>query len=145
MATADDVAAYILEQQGTMSAVKLHKLVYYAQAWHLVWEDEPLFADRIQAWANGPVVPKLYQHHRGQFKVTKWSPGDSSKLSWGQRDNIDSVLQFYGDKEPFWLTELTHRERPWREAREQARLGPGERGQVEITKASMAEYYASLV
>ena len=36
MASADDVAAYILEQRGQMSAIKLQKLVYYCQAWHLV-------------------------------------------------------------------------------------------------------------
>ena len=35
-----DVADYILQEHGAMSAMKLQKLVYYAQAWHLVWEDK---------------------------------------------------------------------------------------------------------
>lgn len=42
MAGAIDVAAYILAQRGPMTAMKLQKLVYYSQAWHLVWEEEPL-------------------------------------------------------------------------------------------------------
>ena len=48
MTTALDVAAYILEKRGQMTAMKLQKLVYYAQAWSMVWDEEPLFADRIE-------------------------------------------------------------------------------------------------
>ena len=55
-----DVAAYILRKQGTMPAMKLQKLVYYSQAWSLVWDDRPIFRDRIYAWANGPVIRNLY-------------------------------------------------------------------------------------
>jgi uncharacterized phage-associated protein len=146
MPNAHDVAAYILESQGEMSAMKLQKLVYYSQAWHLVWDEEPLFRERIEAWANGPVVPMLYQAHRGQFKVGTsgtWSHGDSSKLTQSQKGSINAVLKFYGDKTGAWLSELAHRERPWREAR--AGLAPGERGQQEITKVVLAEYYGGLV
>lgn len=55
---------------------------------------------------------------------------------------MDAVLKFYGDKSPFWLSELTHREQPWIDARRG--LAPGERGRAEITHAAMAEYYSSL-
>lgn len=61
MATANDVAQYVLEQSGKMTTIKLQKLVYYCQAWSLVWTESPLFDDRIEAWANGPVVPSLYR------------------------------------------------------------------------------------
>ncbi len=37
MANAKDVAQYILEKQGEMTSIKLQKLVYYTQAWSLVW------------------------------------------------------------------------------------------------------------
>lgn len=36
MASVFDVAAYVLEKMGPMSAMKLQKLVYYSQAWALV-------------------------------------------------------------------------------------------------------------
>ena len=39
MANVHDVAVYILQKRGKMSAMKLQKLVYYSRAWHLVWED----------------------------------------------------------------------------------------------------------
>ena len=45
-----DVAAYILQEQGPTPALKLQKLVYYSQAWSLVWDDKPLFEEEIEAW-----------------------------------------------------------------------------------------------
>lgn len=45
----DDVAAAILERTGPLDTFKLQKLVYYAQAWHLVWDNEPLFEEPIEA------------------------------------------------------------------------------------------------
>ena len=143
MASAHDVAAYMLKKQGEMTAMKLQKLVYYAQAWSLVWDDEPLFKERIEAWANGPVVPSLYAEHRGQFKVLSWEKGDPARLTPTQRESVDAVLGYYGDKPSQWLSDLTHREAPWLDARRG--LGPGERGSQEISHASMAEYYGSLI
>jgi uncharacterized phage-associated protein len=77
-----------------------------------VWEDNPLFRERVEAWANCPVVPELYRHHRGQFTVKTWSHGDPAALSAREKNTV-SVLGLYGDKWAFWLSELTHREAPW--------------------------------
>ena len=62
-ATVFDVAKYIAEKTGELTAMKLQKLVYYAEAWNLAWDGEPLFSENFEAWANGPVVPELYQRH----------------------------------------------------------------------------------
>lgn len=69
MADVVDVAEYVLSKLGPMTAMKLQKLVYYAHAWHLVWDGEPMLDARIEAWANGPVVPELHEMHRDRFKV----------------------------------------------------------------------------
>ena len=137
-----DVARYILDTLGEMTTWKLQKLCYYAQAWSLVWDDSPLFEDRIEAWANGPVVPALYEQHRGQYYI-QTIIGNPKRLTQNQRDAIDSVITVYGDKSSAWLSELTHNEKPWQEARRRAGLGPGERGNSEITLADMADYYSS--
>ena len=55
MANVFDVAKYIIEKQGQLTAMKLQKLVYYSQVWTLVWDEEPLFPEVIQAWGKGPV------------------------------------------------------------------------------------------
>jgi uncharacterized phage-associated protein len=140
-ANVHDVAAYILQRHGAMTAMKLQKLIYYAQAWSLVWDDEPLFGERIQAWANGPVVFELYDRHRGLFRISEWD-GNPDALNWTQRETVDSVLGFYGKMSSQALSNLTHQEDPWKNAR--AGLGPGDRGAREITHGAMAEYYSSL-
>ncbi len=142
MATAHDVAAYILQKKGEMTAMKLQKLVYYSQAWSLVWDEEPLFKNRIEAWTNGPVVPSLYRLHRGQFKVDSWPEGDPSKLTARERKTVDAILDYYSDKPSQWLSDLTHREQPWLEARKD--LQPGDPSTRPISLAAMAEYYGSL-
>ena len=142
MATAHDVAAYILAQQGGMTAMKLQKLAYYSQAWSLAWDDAPLFADRIEAWTNGPVVPALYAVHRGQYSVDRWPHGDSSALTDTEKETIDAVLEFYGKQTSQWLSDLSHSEDPWKEARKG--LAPNERGNHDIKHDSMGWYYQNL-
>jgi uncharacterized phage-associated protein len=142
MAKIDDVAAEILSRTGPISTWKLQKLVYYCQAWHSVWEEEPLFDDKVEAWANGPVVPALYNQHRGVFTISAWPSGKPETLEDCERTTVDAVLKYYGDKSGQWLSDLTHRERPWREAR--IGLADGERGSNEITLEAMSEYYGGL-
>jgi len=138
-----DVADYILKCQGSMTAMKLEKLVYYSQVWSLVWTEKELFRERIEAWANGPVVPSLYRLHRGHFKIGPgFFKGTPSKLSEEQQDVVNRVLAFYGDKDPQWLSNLSHMEQPWISARHG--LVPGERGGNTITKESIMEFYSSL-
>ncbi|BAS11810.1 conserved hypothetical protein [Arthrobacter sp. Hiyo8] len=74
--TVFDVAEYILAKHAVehpenpqMTTMKLQKLVYYCQAWHLAWDGWAMFPEEIQAWASGPVCPALYEVHRGIFAV----------------------------------------------------------------------------
>jgi uncharacterized phage-associated protein len=137
-----DLAAFILGERGEMTAMKLQKLVYYSQAWSLVWDDEPIFNDSIQAWANGPVVSELYNWHRGEFKVKDCPAGNANAFTANQQDTVRKVLEFYGEMPSQVLSDLTHSETPWMSARNG--LGPGERGNRVISNAAMAEYYSSL-
>lgn len=143
MAIVRDVAEYILEQRGGMTAWKLQKLVYYAQAWSLVWDERPLFTEQIEAWANGPVVRELYDLHRGQFQITTVN-GSSARLGSTQIETIDAVLKKYGAKSSQWLRDLTHREDPWKLARKREGLVGTERGNAVITHGDMLTYYGSL-
>ncbi len=143
MVTVHDVAAYILEKYPyALPAVKLQKLAYYSQAWSLVWEDRPLFPERIEAWVNGPVVPDLYDKHRGEYQVSSWPSGNSKNICPDDASTIEAVLGFYGHRSSQWLSDLTHSEDPWIMARRG--LSPSQRGNSEITLSSMAEYYTSL-
>jgi uncharacterized phage-associated protein len=142
VATVHDVAAYILKRRSPMTAMKLQKLVYYCQAWSLVWDEAPLFPECIEAWANGPVVRELYEQHRGKFLVNSLERGNAEALDKAQRETVDAVMNFYGDKPSQWLSDLTHQESPWRDAR--TGIAPGAFSDREINTASMAEYYSGL-
>lgn len=137
-----DVAAYVLEKLGPMTAMKMHKLAYYAQAWSVVWDDEPLIDGRFEAWANGPVSPEYFAAHRGEYTVSSEPRGNVKLIKGRVKATVDAVIKAYGDKEPGWLSDLTHREDPWIKAREG--LSPGQRGNQEISLASMRDYYSSL-
>ena len=102
----------------------------------------PAVRERIEAWANGPVVPALYRVHRGQFKVDAWPKGDPDALDEGEAESVRAVLDYYGDWPAHQLSELTHREAPWRDAR--AGLAPGERGDREIPQTVLYEFYDGL-
>lgn len=144
MACVFDVAKYILCQCGKMSTWKLQKLCYYAQAWHLAWTGNPIFAEDFQAWSNGPVCPELFHAHQGKFSVDIQDiiKGDDSSLNDDEKESIDIVLNGYAGREPYDLREQTHEESPWKDAR--GDLPDGARCQNVITKSSMGEYYGSL-
>jgi uncharacterized phage-associated protein len=72
MTTVFDVAKYIIEKQGSMSTMKLQKLVCYAQAWSLVWDDTPIFEQKIEAWVGSPIIKELYDAFNGTlFSIIK--------------------------------------------------------------------------
>lgn len=145
MANVFDVAKYILENTGEISTYKLQKLCYYSQAWNLVWHDIPLYDSPIMAFAHGPVIKELYDHHKDQFSI-KSSDIKKCKLSNiltdSEKDTINRVLQFYGNKTAQWLSDLTHMEEPWRNARKG--IPDGQPSSKVISLNDMMEYYSSL-
>ncbi len=137
MPSALDAAQFILEQCGPMTTMKLQKLVYYGQVWSVVWDDDVLFREPIQAWDNGPVVRELWEATRGRFRVDAVPGGDSSQVGVPARATLAKVLDFYGKKDAQWLSDLTHMEAPWQEARGRAQ-------NAEISLERISEYYSTL-
>lgn len=137
MTHARDVAQFILQELGPMTAMKIQKLVYYSQAWALVWDDDRLFPEPIEAWKNGPVVRDLWEATRGQFRVKNVPKGDISNIGEAGTATIKRVLDFYGAKDAQWLSDLTHLEDPWKTAFSQGQ-------NTEISLEEMSEYYSSI-
>lgn len=139
-----DIAQYILEQTGYISTMKLQKLAYYSQALCLVKTNEPLFSDEMEAWANGPVSPVLFNAHRGKYVVSKNDldiKGQTSPLSDAEKNVVNQVISCLGEYTGEQLSDLTHNENPWIEARKGLSLR--DRGNEIIPKASMEKYYSS--
>ena len=136
-----DVATYILERTDTITTMKLQKLAFYAQVQHLVTTGAPLFPEDFQAWRGGPVVPELYALHRGMFLIRPGElvSGDSSALTDAERALIDCVCSALGSLTGAELSERTHLESPWLNAREG--LAPSDPSNAVITQEAMHSYY----
>lgn len=142
MNSVHNVAAYILEKRGKMTTMKLQKLLYYSQGWSLAWDEKPIFDEKIEAWANGPVVREVFARHRGYFTVEDWPTGDSEALSSDQKETIDAVLEAYGDMSGQQLSDMTHEERPWIEARNGLSVGAASTEPLDLD--TMQDYFGGL-
>src|ERR1035437_5552959 len=98
--TASDVAKYFIssfqKKKKEISNLKLQKLLYYAQAWHLALYDAPLFDDKIEAWVHGPVVPGVFR----EYKRFVWNPlsvhGPIPIFSGEVNSHLKEVIRVYG-------------------------------------------------
>ena len=118
MATVYDAAQYINDQFGNLTKVKLQKLLYFCQAWHLAKYDAPLFDEDFYAWKLGPVVKEL---HESMHSVETFVPYDIAgsnvdNLNNGEIIFIDKVLDCYGDKNKDELVAMTHEDDAWKNA-----------------------------
>ncbi|MEN8219880.1 MAG: type II toxin-antitoxin system antitoxin SocA domain-containing protein [Pseudomonadota bacterium] len=137
-----DIAAFIVSQKHPLPTPRLHKLLYYCQAWSLVWDEKSLFEQPIEAWASGPVIKELYEAHKGQYELDLLDVpklGNPDALSDTEKETVQVVLRDYGNKSAQWLRDLITMEKPWIDARKG--LDAMQEGGREITLVSMAEYY----
>ncbi len=61
MATILDAAQYILEKtEDSIPYLKLERLCYYAQAWSMAWDEEPIFPEAFYAGEKAAVCYELF-------------------------------------------------------------------------------------
>jgi len=139
-----DVAKYVLSRHGAMTTMKLQKLCYYSQAWFAAAQGQALFSEDFQAWANGPVCYPLYQEHRKRFFISEsdLTVGSIASLPAETLAAIDLILDSYAPLSAAQLSELTHSEDPWKDARQG--LPSSEPAAYVIPVDSMIRYYRSL-
>jgi uncharacterized phage-associated protein len=118
--------------------MKLQKLLYYCQAWFLVWEKRPLFSENIEAWRDGPVVREVWSRDASGTDATQ----GATPLPREAQETIRAVLQFYGTYDGDFLSEVTHRELPWLKAR--VGIERGERGNLPLSHSDMMTFYGQV-
>lgn len=144
--SASDVAKYLIRhfcaQKQPISNLKLQKLLYYCQGWHLGITGRPLFSDPIEAWVHGPVVPSVFREYR-QYQ---WSPiaksGEVPRFSAHTTKLIESVIAAYGSFSAAQLEQLSHQETPWLGTR--GDLPPNCSSSREISHKHMAAFFGNL-
>lgn len=119
MHTALDVAAWFLNEidrkaGDSITNLKLQKLVYYAQAWSSALLNQPLFAERVEAWRHGPVVEQVYQEYKTFGNQTLPRSRRKARFSPQELTVLQDVLAAYGEHSAKFLADLTHHDDPWR-------------------------------
>ncbi|VAW86688.1 possible prophage ps3 protein01-like protein [hydrothermal vent metagenome] len=109
-----------------ISNLKLQKLAYYAQGFFSAIYGNPLFSNRIEAWAHGPVVPSLYHDYKnfGSNHIPLNSDFDRSSLTAGEFELIEEVFEVFGQFSAWKLRNMTHEESPWLEHEHNAGVIP---------------------
>jgi uncharacterized phage-associated protein len=141
----NDIAEYFIfcstKSNKGISNKKLQKLVYYAQAWSLVFNGKPLFSEKIEAWIHGPAIPSLYRKYKKfgfkplQSQNSKFDPKSLSSI-----EILDEVWRVYGKYDANYLEVLTHQEEPWINARDALEFEQSSSN--EISHESMKTFYS---
>lgn len=151
MAKAFDIAKYYIklaqseDEPDSLSHLRIQKLLYYAQGWSLVLRKKPIFQEKIEAWAHGPVVPLVYPSFatfRSDLIPANHYDLDEDALTDDECELVQSVWNVYKQFSAIKLREMTHKESPWRDAHGNCK--PGEKCKEEITRPAMKKYFSRL-
>lgn len=123
------------ESEGrTLDPMKLQKLIYFANGWHLTLTGNPLVNEYFEAWQHGPVVPGLYHNLKhfgggpikGRASAYIGATGASGSPTIPPDSYIvpllERIWQIYGKFSGIQLSNITHRDGgAWQRTREQTR------------------------
>ncbi len=148
----DLIASKFVVNDDSLSVLKLQKLLYYVEAWHVTFFNEKLFDDDFEAWVHGPVCKEIFTRFKYNHNKFMYSDVSVDDLNFDEASNfegyrdvnthIENVLEAYGKFTGAQLEELTHIEDPWLNAR--GNLAPNEPCDTIITRESMREFYLKL-
>ncbi len=143
------LSGYVLKYFGPMSHLKLQKLLYYCQAYHLAYFEDYLFEEDFEAWVHGPVCRNVYDVLKGKsvlYSDVTYSEYDfdvdnelKSSISSDQFNVINDVLNTLSKWTGSELENATHDESPWLIAR--GNLAPNQPCTSIIDKKQMEDFY----
>lgn len=109
-----------------ISNLKLQKLVYYAQGFHLAIHGTQLFEEPVLAWEHGPVVENLYHEYKqfGSQGIPMPANFNPEVFTKKQVELLNEVYEVYGQFSAWKLRNMTHSERPWIETPRNAAIDP---------------------
>ena len=140
---ADFYLSLAAEHGDILTHLKLQKLLYYSQAWYLALKGSPLFSDNFEAWIHGPANRSIFR----RFKDYEYHPISECptlpKLPLSIVKHLIQVFKVYGGRSALELELMTHKEPPWRRAREGYK--PDESCRKVISLDEMKTYYRSRV
>lgn len=125
-----------------LTPLKLQKLMFYADAWHMALFGNEIVDEQFEAWVHGPVAVSQFR----RFKDYQWRPIDAAidkmEMTKDEKLFLADILNEFGGESAIALEKMTHSELPWIEAR--GGLPPDEPCNNKISKETTKVFYASL-
>lgn len=147
------LADYIIitcnKENKDISNLKLQKLIFYCQAYHIARYRERLIDNYFEAWKHGAVLPALYsQYSYLKYKnINKYDEDEYNDIrnSFDEYlpEFLDKIINKFGNMTANEIRELNHSEKPWQEARKGYKAH--ERCNEIISEKTMYEYYSNLL
>ena len=103
-----------LEHGDTISNLKLQKMMYYQQGFHLAYFGTPLFDEDIVPWQYGPVVPSVYKEYKSFESNSISTSKEGISLSDDEEELFNNVYEEYNQFSAVALMKMTHEESPWK-------------------------------
>ena len=139
---------YIISLTGDITPLALQKLLYYVQGFYSAFIGEYIFEEDCEAWIHGPVYNQIYH----KYKDYRYHPIDRYKtnvdifkdlLTEDEMEMIKNVVSNFGRYSGKLLEEMTHYEKPWRDAR--VGLNSTEKSNRVIDKNGIKLYFQDVI
>lgn len=141
---------YIIKHYGPMSHLKLQKLLFYCDAYHLAYFGTELVSNKFEAWVHGPVCRRVYDSFKDKSVLYadiaySYNEGDVDvdgefrKLTTDQQDLLTDILSTLATWTCLQLEQATHSEAPWKNARRG--YGEADKCSIEISKSETETFY----
>ena len=138
-----DIAKYLinlanLDEEDSITNLKLQKLLYYAQGVHLALYEKPLFEEELEAWDHGPInkqVLDVFQDGKNPILTQKLD----KDLPQEVKNHLKQIFNAYGQFTAWKLRDMTHEESPWKDV-----YSPKCKNGI-ISKKSLKNYFTEVV
>lgn len=118
--TAVEIAKHFVgiaaREKRDISPLKLQKLLYFAEGYHLAIHGTSLFVDEIEAWKFGPVVESVYHEFKefGSGPIDRQWARAAFEDSDPRHEFLQRVWMTFRNWSPIELSELSHQPGgPW--------------------------------
>lgn len=148
------VIAYAFIKKGIdsnlfVTQLKLQKMVYFANGYHLAKHNNPLIVEAVQAWKYGPVIPELYQVLKAYGNSPITDPifldfigidKEYSKIDQTTRETIDYTWEATKSVSAENLVRWTHKvDSPWDKAWKKSERN------TTINNTEILDYFTNLI
>lgn len=133
------IRAVHAKQHETLTNMRLQKLLYYEQGYHLAVFNEPLFNEEIEAWMYGPVIPCVYELYKenGNIGIMPNDGEVETELTEEEESLFTKVFNAYSEYSAYGLMNMTHTEAPWKSVKPK-------KGNI-ITKQVMTDFFKTKI